>query len=653
MRADDGSRKVRSAITAIAAALVMLLVPASGAGASPGQLFVFGSNFLGELGSTVNEGVLPNANPTPALLNLPGATGQVVQAATGASFSLVLTSTGQLYAFGYDTSGQLGSPTPMSGRNSTPTQVTLPGASGPIVQVAAGEASSLAVTASGQLYSFGENRFGELGRETNAGTTNPTPAPVQVFLPGAVGPVVRAVAGAYHALAITSSGQLYAFGANGEGELGNATNNGSPNPNPSPVQVSLPGASGPVVQAAAGNGYSLAVTSTGQLFTFGSNRYGALGRPENSGSFNPTPTPGLVSLPGASGPVVEVSGGSEHSYAVTASGQLYAFGDNQFGELGIAANAGTENPNPTPSPVSMPGPIVQIGGGEIHGLAVTSTGQLLSFGSNSEGELGRAADAGTGNATPTPGLVELPPGTTIDSVARGQGSHSLVLSADIAVLTNTLPAGSVGVAYGAQPVAAGGMGAYSWSATGLPAGLSINSLSGQISGTPTTAGVTNVVLHVSDGFGVGASTAAIPLTIVSTGAAGALGFTVAELKATELKASLLAQLTPKGKAAKLASLAKQKSYSYSFTALSPGKLTITWYFLPKGAHISRKATPVPFASGQLSFKAPGTKKITIKLTTKGKSLIKHKSSIKLTARGSFTPTGKKAITALKTFKLTR
>lgn len=648
MRADGGSRRVRAGITGVVAALVVLLLPVSGAGASPGQLYAFGSNFLGELGTTVNEGVLPNANPTPALLNLPGASGQVVQAATGGSFSLVLTSTGQLYAFGYDTSGQLGSPPPMSGRNSTPTLVTLPGASGPVVQIAAGEAFSLAVTASGQLYSFGQNLYGELGRETNAGTMNPTPIPAQVFLPGAVGPVVRVATGTYHALAITSSGQLYAFGYNGSGGLGNTTNNGKPNPNPTPALVGLPGASGPVVQAAAGNGYSLAVTSTGQLFTFGDNQYGALGRPENSGSPNPTPTPGLVSLADESGPVVQVAGGSEHSYAITASGQLYAFGDNRSGELGIAANAGTENPNPTPTLVGMPGPVVQIGGGDLHGLAVTSTGQLLSFGNNSEGQLGRAADAGTANATPTPGLVELPPGTTIDSVARGQGGHSLVLSADIAVLTNTLPAGRVGVAYAATPVAAGGVGAYSWSATGLPAGLSINSLSGHISGTPTTAGAKNVVLRASDSFGVGASSATIPLTIASAGAGAQSATTTAQLKA-----SLLSQLTPKGKAAKLASLAMRNSYSFSFTALSAGKLTIAWYFLPKGAHLARKAKPVPFASGQLTFKAPGAKKITIKLTAKGKSLIKHKSSIKLTARGSFTPTGKKAITALKTFKLKR
>lgn len=616
--------------------------------ASPGQLYAFGSNFLGELGTTANEGSTgPNA--TPALLSLPGATGPVVQVAAGGSFSLVVTSTGQLYAFGYGTYGELGSGPPVGGHSSTPTLVTLPGASGPVTQIAAGSSFSLAVTSTGQLYSFGENKYGQLGREENVGTATPSPTPTQVFLPGAVGPVIRVVAGNVHSLAITASGQLFAFGDNFSGELGNTTNNGISKPNPTPTLVSLPGAGGPVVQAAAGNGYSLVVTSTGQLFSFGYNHYGALGREENSGTDNANPTPAQVSLPGESGPVVFASSGAEHSYALTSSGQLYAFGDNRYGQLGTTANAGTENPNPSPALVSLPAPIVQIGGGDNHALAVTANGELLSFGINFYGQLGRPTDSGTGNATPGPGPVELPPGTTIDAVSHGESDHSLVVTAQIAVLTNTLGTGQVNVPYRAVPVATGGMGAYTWSAAGLPAGLTIDPVSGQISGTPTTAGTANVVLRASDIFGVGASSATIPLMIV--GAASSPAGPGSKPTIAQLKASLLSQLTPSGKAAKLASLAKKKSYSLAFRALSAGRLAISWYFLPKGAHISRKAKPILFASAQLSFSAPGTRKITIKLTSKGQKLINGKASIKLTAKGSFTPPGQKAIVAIRAFKL--
>ena len=59
--------------------------------------------------------------------------------------------------------------------------------------------------------------------------------------------------------------------------------------------------------------------------------------------------PEPVSLPGEIGPVTQVAAGGAHSLAVTASGQLYAFGLNGTGELGNAINISTSDPNPTPT----------------------------------------------------------------------------------------------------------------------------------------------------------------------------------------------------------------------------------------------------------------------------------------------------------------
>jgi Regulator of chromosome condensation (RCC1) repeat/Putative Ig domain len=630
-----------------------LLVSSAAAAAAPGQVLVFGSNFSGQLGNTANEGTAM-ANATPSSLSLPGASGQVVQTAAGGGFSLVVTSSGQLYAFGEDFYGQLGFALSGSNHTSTPTLVTLPGATGPVVQVAAGSSFSLAVTSTGQLYSFGLNLDGELGHETNAGTSNPNPTPALVGLPGAVGPVVRVAAGNVHSLALTASGQLFAFGANASGELGNATNNGNANPNPHPTLVSLPAAAGTPVDISAGNGSSLVATSSGQLYSFGYNEFGQLGRSQNSGTSNPNPTPTLVGLPGESGPVVHLSSGSVSSYALTSSGQLFAFGNNRYGQLGSSVSVGSETPNPIPAQVSLPAPVVQAGGGDTYVLAVTSAGQVLSFGANKEGELGRSQDAGTTSATPEPGLVELPGGTTVDAVSRGGGGHSLVITADIAVLTGSLPAGSVGAAYRVGSVAAGGMGGYSWSATGLPPGLSIDPVSGAISGTPTSGGTSNVVLHVSDGFGVGASSATLPL-VVTAPSLSRPSTVIAAARPTrsQLSASLRSQLTPKGSAARLSRLAARKSYSYRFNALSAGKLTVSWYFLPRGAHISRKVKPVLFASGQLLFKGHEGRQLTITLTKQGRRLIGHRASLALSAKGSFTPIGEKPLVALATFKLKR
>ena len=98
--------------------------------------------------------------------------------------------------------------------------------------------------------------------------------------------------------------------------------------------MTLPGATGPATRVAAGGEHSLAVTSTGQLYAFGSNGYGQLGSAAN---VEPNPTPALVTLPGATGPVTEVAAGAEHSLAVTSTGQLYAFGNNPTASWGATA----------------------------------------------------------------------------------------------------------------------------------------------------------------------------------------------------------------------------------------------------------------------------------------------------------------------------
>jgi hypothetical protein len=223
-----------------------------------------------------------------------------------------------------------------------------------------------------------------------------------------------------------------------------------------------------------------------------------------------------VTLPGASGPVTQVAAGQSHSLAVTSTGQLYAFGQNFLGQLGSLVNSGTNNANPTPMLVTLPGAtgsVTQIAAGQSHSLAVTSSGQLYAFGYNYFGQLGSETNIGVGGANPTPALVALPAGTTIDTVARGNGNHTLALVADLAVTSESLPAGRVGVPYSASAQASGGTPPYILAALGLPAGLTINPASGQITGTPTTPGSSNVTLTVTDAYGISASSAGIPLNI--------------------------------------------------------------------------------------------------------------------------------------------
>jgi alpha-tubulin suppressor-like RCC1 family protein len=517
-----GASRVGLVVGLTALAMVWAVPAASAASASAGQLYTFGNNGDGQLGNATNNGT-STANPTPVLAALPGASGPVVQVAAGASYSLAVTSTGQLYAFGYNYWGQLGSTTnnTTGNPNPMPALVSLPGATGPVVQAAAGAGHSLVVTSTGQLYAFGDNYYGELGNATNDTTSNANPMPALVSLPGATGPVVQAAAGEAYSLVVTSTGQLYAFGYNGLGQLGSATNNGTANPNPTPTLVSLPGATGPVVQAAGGEDHSLVVTSTGQLYAFGDNYFGQLGNATNNATSNPNPTPALVSLPGASGPVVQAATGVRYSLAMTSTGQLYAFGNNADGELGNATNNGTSTANPTPALVSLPGatgPVVQADAGSGHSLAVTSTGQLYAFGNNYYGQLGSTTNNATSNPNPTPALVSVAGGATIDTVAIGPvAQHSLAVIADLGVSTASLPGGTVGSPYSATAHATGGSTPYTWVASGLPPGLQINSSTGQITGTPTSAGSYTTTLTVTDHDGITATrSAAVTVATPST-----------------------------------------------------------------------------------------------------------------------------------------
>jgi hypothetical protein len=127
------------------------------------------------------------------------------------------------------------------------------------------------------------------------------------------------------------------------------------------------------------------------------------------------------------------------------------------------------------------------------------------------------------------------------------------------------------------------------------------------------------------------------------------------VKSARIAALLAGQLTPSGKTAKIAALLKSGAFTVAFKALEAGTVVIDWYQIPPGARLAKKARPKPVlvASGEMTFSAARTATVKIRLTAKGKQLLKHAKHIKLTAKGTFTPTGKAPVTALRTFVLKR
>jgi subtilase family serine protease len=129
----------------------------------------------------------------------------------------------------------------------------------------------------------------------------------------------------------------------------------------------------------------------------------------------------------------------------------------------------------------------------------------------------------------------------------------------------------------------------------------------------------------------------------------------AQISSAQLKARLVAQLAPSGKAASIAKLLGLGGFSLSFAAPEAGSLAIGWYQLPRGAKLSKSGQPKPVlvASGRVAFTAAGRRTIRLALTGAGRSLLKRAKQIRLTASATFTPRGRAPVTAAKAFLLRR
>lgn len=240
---------------------------------------------------------------------------KVTAIAAGFAHSLVLTSTGAMFACGKNDDGELGDGS--TADSDVPVSVKLP--AGARVSAIAASEHDLAVTSAGTVLAWGTNLFGELGDGSAGGASD---VPVNVSIPAGTR-VTAIAAGAWHSLALTAAGAVLAWGYNSDGELGdgNTTNSAVP------VKVDLP--PGIKVTAIAAGGYfSLALTATGSVYAWGYNADGELG---NGGSAN-SDVPVEVKLSGRR--VVAIAAGQVHSLAVTSSGTVLAWGGNNFGQLG-------------------------------------------------------------------------------------------------------------------------------------------------------------------------------------------------------------------------------------------------------------------------------------------------------------------------------
>jgi alpha-tubulin suppressor-like RCC1 family protein len=234
--------------------------------------------------------------------------------------------------------------------------------------VTSGGQTSCGVTDKDITYCWGYNGYGKVGDGVTTAPRVTTPKRVSG------NHVFKALAiGSYHVVGLTTTGELYAWGRNSEGELGDGTNIDST----TPVRVD---SDLTFSQISASGDYTLALTTDGVAYAWGGNSNAQLG--DSTTISRNLPTPVKTDLTFAS-----ISAGLFHAMALTADGEAWGWGRNTSGNLGAGTGVSTGNQR---VPVKTVGGnrFVEISAGVSHTLARTSSGQVFAWGSNSNGQLG-------------------------------------------------------------------------------------------------------------------------------------------------------------------------------------------------------------------------------------------------------------------------
>jgi alpha-tubulin suppressor-like RCC1 family protein len=325
-----------------------------------GTVWAWGYNTTGQLGN----GTTSNSTIPVQVIGLTNA----VAVAAGMGYSMALRSDGTVWAWGQNYYGQLGNGTTVNSL----IPVRVPELTN-VVAIAAGEYQSLALKSDGTAWTWGYNFDTELGN----GTNNHSAVPVQVQ---GITNIVAIAGGYMHSLALKGDGTVWAWGANDSGQLGNGTTNSSA------IPMQVQGLTN-IVAVTAGRYHSLAVKNDGTVWAWGYNVAGQLGNGTTNNSSVPVQAQNLAN-------VVAVAAGCAYSLALEGDGTVWAWGDNSYGELGNGTNSSSSLPVQAQSLSN----ILVIAAGLYHSYALKGDATIWAWGNNYSGQLGN----GTNNTSYSP-----------------------------------------------------------------------------------------------------------------------------------------------------------------------------------------------------------------------------------------------------------
>ncbi|WP_164479115.1 RCC1 domain-containing protein [Nakamurella antarctica] len=380
---------------------------------SAGNAYTWGWNDDGQLGNnTLGDSLIPAKVPAPVGVKF-------TQISSGARHVVALGNNGKTYAWGYGDFGQLGNG--LTASSSVPVEVTLP-AGATFTSIDSGNYYTVARGSNGKTYAWGDNFLGQLGQGDSGSGTNRA-VPVEVPLPVGV-TLTSFSAGANFVLALGSDTQMYAWGHNVNGQLGDGnpvTSVKNPTVVPFPVGVVF-------TQVSAGDSHSGAVDAAGNAYTWGNNQYGEIGNGNVGTDYS---TPQSVTLP-AGVTFSQITTGPYVSEALGSDGKNYAWGSGNYQQLGD----GTSDDRPLPTVVQTPTGVTftQVAIGDQHTVALGSDLKIYTYGEDSNGALGNG-----------PELASIVPDVISDVVATsvlyGANAATALANSDDATWTAVTPAG--------------------------------------------------------------------------------------------------------------------------------------------------------------------------------------------------------------------
>mmetsp|Transcript_13488 Transcript_13488/g.33009 ORF Transcript_13488/g.33009 Transcript_13488/m.33009 type:complete len:600 (+) Transcript_13488:3-1802(+) len=302
----------------------------------------------------------------------------------GSKHNMLLSRQGVVYAWGYNQNGQTGhgphgfsdwEPRPIKGLDKIK-----------VVEVAAGEDHSMALTHSADVYSWGHGLYGQLGQ----GDVKDIWFPFMVKSLQGKG-IMSVGCGHNHSFAVTVTGKVFGFGSSSAGQLGNGDTDGGMGGNVYLPLLIKNLANYKIVLAQGGKNFSMFMTSNGELFSVGYAANGQLGISfDKVEALGQSYTASLQKVEHQGITMAAVSCGDAHIAAVSDAGMIYTWGAGSDWVLGH----GDQEDAWTPKLVTMLEAEVCLhaSAGGCHTTAVTQAGRLYTWGRGFIGQLGRGHD---------------------------------------------------------------------------------------------------------------------------------------------------------------------------------------------------------------------------------------------------------------------